>query len=82
MKILKHGDLKPRKFTCTKCGCEFVADITEYNKTTYTFSHGGWDEFEIDCPICKHKNIKKDNDAPPYKEDEHRRYGDATGYWT
>lgn len=31
MKILNHGNLKPRKFTCRYCGCEFVANAKEYN---------------------------------------------------
>ena len=64
MKILKHGDLKPRKFTCSKCGCEFVADMTEYNEATYTDS---WVEFEICCPMCKYWATKKGNDAPIYE---------------
>jgi hypothetical protein len=33
MQILKHGNLKSRKFTCSNCGCEFVADPTEYGTT-------------------------------------------------
>lgn len=69
MKILKHGDLQPRKFTCTKCGCEFVADMTEYNKTTYTYCIGNYEEFEIYCPICEHRIIRRGNDAPLYNEE-------------
>lgn len=30
MTILKHGDLKPRHFSCDICGCKFVADLSDY----------------------------------------------------
>lgn len=33
MKILKHGNLKPMKFICWHCDCEFVADVSEYRTT-------------------------------------------------
>jgi rubredoxin len=33
MKILKHGNLKERKFVCRVCGCEFVATNGEYDVT-------------------------------------------------
>ena len=29
MKILKPGKVEQRKFTCSRCGCVFVADTTE-----------------------------------------------------
>ena len=81
MKILKHGDLQPRKFTCTKCGCEFVADMTEYGKCSDIHPvYGPYTAYHIYCPECRHE-INAEN-APLYKEDEHRRFGDATGYWT
>ena len=31
MKILKHGNLKLRKFICWRCNCEFIAEVSEYN---------------------------------------------------
>lgn len=49
MMILKHGNLKPRKFVCDQCGCEFVANAKEYGQYTYkdkilwTYA---------DCPEC------------------------------
>lgn len=33
MKILKDGNLKERKFICDICGCEFIANSTEYYAT-------------------------------------------------
>jgi hypothetical protein len=30
MKILKHGNSKPRKFICWRCDCEFIAEVSEY----------------------------------------------------
>jgi len=49
MKILKHGNMKPRKFTCLNCGCEFVADTTEYNMTT---AQGIVLWYRTECPEC------------------------------
>lgn len=49
MKILKHGNRKPRKFTCPNCGCEFVADTTEY----WVMECNGIVVFyKADCPEC------------------------------
>lgn len=49
MKILKYGNLPPRKFVCNKCGCEFVMDMNEYSiimsKDTILWH-------EADCPCC------------------------------
>lgn len=45
MKILKHGDLKPRHFTCDRCGCEFVADLSEYWACSA-------DTILVSCPEC------------------------------
>ena len=56
MKILKHGDLKPRKFTCHECDCEFVANIKEYkiiDRWIYTY-----------CPECDSKTF----DSEPWEE--------------
>ena len=66
MKILKHGDLQLRKFTCHKCGCEFVADMKEY-----TVKEGGYlkipDVYSIDCPECG-GHVGTSN-APLYSEE-------------
>lgn len=52
MEILKHGNLKRRKFVCDACGCEFVADIKEY----YVYICDGviilWYAY---CPECDAK---------------------------
>ena len=51
MKILNNGDptmlLKPKKFLCTKCGCLFEADNTEYNYGTQR-EPDCW----CKCPVC------------------------------
>ena len=49
MKILKHGDLKPRKFICKDCGCEFVADAREYGSYGSNRVIICW---YADCPEC------------------------------
>ncbi len=49
MKILKHGNLKPLKFTCWHCGCEFVADMSEY-RTTMANGINLW--HNAYCPEC------------------------------
>lgn len=49
MKILKHGNLKPRKFVCDQCGCEFVANAKEYSQ----YTHDGVTLWTYsDCPEC------------------------------
>ena len=45
MRILKHGDLKDKCFTCDACGCEFIANMNEY-------SFDGYNTFEVVCPDC------------------------------
>jgi hypothetical protein len=57
MKILKHGKLKERKFTCKICGCEFIADISEYR-----FSLA--DDFMVCCPDCKKEACYYESEAP------------------
>ena len=49
MKILKYGSLKPRKFICMNCGCEFVADTTEYSMTA---AQGIVLWYRTECPEC------------------------------
>lgn len=61
MKILKHGDKMPRKFTCKFCGCVFVADRSEYTVAA------SLDNFYTTCPDC---NAKFDMHAPLYKDDD------------
>lgn len=60
MKILKHGNMMRRRFTCKYCGCEFVADRSEYNIAV------SGDNFFVTCPDC---NGKFDMHAPLYKEE-------------
>jgi hypothetical protein len=49
MMILKHGNLKPRKFVCDQCGCEFVANAKEYGQYKY---EGKVLWTYADCPEC------------------------------
>ena len=63
MKILKHGNLKPRKFICHHCDCEFVADTTEY--CAYE-CNGNPMWYFIDCPECGNKT----ETSEPWKEQE------------
>lgn len=49
MKILKHGNLKERKFICRVCGCEFVANANEYYAITANCMHL-W--YSTTCPEC------------------------------
>jgi len=58
MKILKHGSLKPRKFTCFNCGCEFVADTTEYWTARFEDSVMFW---KSDCPECGDRTEKSES---------------------
>ena len=52
MKILKHGDLKPRKFICKTCGCEFVAEMGEYEIDRDIFQPNKEVTYDIACPDC------------------------------
>jgi DNA-directed RNA polymerase subunit RPC12/RpoP len=63
MKILKHGNLKPRKFICKDCGCEFIADVTEYTQYACNRTVLWW---YIDCPECGGRV----NDSVPWEEQE------------
>lgn len=60
MKILKHGDMMKRRFTCKFCGCVFVADRSEYS----TAASGN--NFFVRCPEC---GVNFDMHAPLYKEE-------------
>ena len=76
MKILKHGDLKPRKFTCKTCDCEFVANRDEYG----SYSINRPDTLEnievcrVYCPDC---GMFIEQDAPLYKEPINERVAEA-----
>lgn len=50
MKILKPGKdvLKPRKFVCSYCGCEFIAEKNEYDSVFYNNDFF----YKCDCPNC------------------------------
>lgn len=63
MKILKNGDLQPRKFKCPKCGCEFIANMMEYTLTHVEVNYC------ICCPECMHYIIASADEAPLYNED-------------
>ena len=68
MKILKHGDMKPRKFTCTNCYCEFVADQSEYG--TYRYSQGTSPiRYLVACPDCNYDLDVAHYDAPLYEDE-------------
>ena len=69
MKILKPGSLKPRKFTCYKCNCVFVADNKEYSEYT---DHYGWDliTYRVTCPSCGRDLKVGIFDAPLYTEEQ------------
>ena len=48
MVIVKHGNLKEEDFTCERCGCEFLADMTEYRE-----SYSNHEKYYIiQCPDC------------------------------
>ena len=49
MQILKRGVLTQRKFTCSICECEFVADPDEY---TVTMADGKMFWCSSSCPEC------------------------------
>jgi len=56
MQILKHGKPSmvqvPLTFECIGCGCEFIADHTEY-KRTHDWNHEAWVDYcETVCPEC------------------------------
>ena len=68
MKILKHGDLQPRKFKCSNCGCEFVADKREYDVQVYCTYEGNLESYYVDCPDCMYRVFARLGDAPIYNE--------------
>ena len=69
MKILKHGDMKPRKFRCTNCHCEFVADQSEYGTCRYAYGTSPI-RYLVACPDCNYDLDVAHYDAPLYKEED------------
>ena len=65
VKILKHGNLKSRKFTCNICGCEFVADMYEYD-TVSQFNQVVY--YIAQCPDCRCDTT----DNEPWEEENDR----------
>lgn len=61
MRILKHGNLDPRKFYCKDCGCEFVADVREYGAYKSGSTIICW---YADCPECDYRTT----DSEPWEE--------------
>ena len=62
MKILKHGDFRPRIFKCLHCGCEFVAGRREYGQelTDYGKCYG------TTCPECSKYDLHLDSNCEVY----------------
>lgn len=63
MKIIKHGNMKPRIFTCIVCGCEFIAEVNEY-RTTKIYIDDPW--YSSYCPECNSETI----DSKPLEEEK------------
>ena len=72
MKILKHGDLKLRKFRCRTCDCEFVANRDEYGSYSI-YRPDTLEDIEVCRVYCPDCGTFIEQDAPLYKEpvDEH-----------
>ena len=67
MRILKHGKFKSRKFICSSCGCEFVADTREYS-TTMCGDIVLWRR--CDCPECGNWT----ETSEPWEENDEQTY--------
>ena len=55
MKIIKPGNVPERTFICDTCGCEFIANASEYTRNYVYDKISGrtlWETFECDCPYC------------------------------
>ena len=53
MRIIKHGTLPERNFTCETCGCEFVANCKEYDRDDFPNYHALYKtRFRVICPDC------------------------------
>lgn len=73
MLITKQGNIAKLKqyikFSCDVCGCEFIADNTEYHYECNQHDGEGW---EISCPcchrckyMCRQNIVKQYDDIPP-----------------
>ena len=82
MKIIKQGNPeiinKPKKFSCSRCGCVFEADKNEYKAgNQYNDIY-----FYAECPCCKANagevvNINLSfRGGSPFLEKEGRRHED------
>lgn len=61
MRIVKHGNLKPRLFICPECGCEFIAEVDEYNVVR---CHSDTIWYDATCPEC----CCRTNKSEPWEE--------------
>lgn len=64
MRIIKHGNMKPRIFTCGTCGCEFVAEVNEY-RTVSLYGNTLYHEAhcpECDCSTCTSNILEEENE--------------------
>lgn len=59
--ILKNGELKARQFKCKICGCEFVADVSDYD----VLLEGG---YITKCPWCNKRSKFGPHEAPLYNK--------------
>lgn len=59
MEIIKHGNLMPILFECQKCGCEFIADLNEYQEA---YSNGE-KHLIVNCPDCNNVAYVSERDA-------------------
>lgn len=64
MKILKHGKMKDRIFTCPVCECQFQAEIGEYD----CYEDFGLIVFQVVCPECG--NICTDTEIIEERKDD------------
>ena len=52
MRIIKHGAINLKTFECSKCGCIFEADITEYKYHRECIYPDYVDIYTCECPDC------------------------------
>lgn len=50
IKVIKQGDMPPKKFTCPACGCEFEAGREDYSVDEIGL---GYYKYSCQCPCCK-----------------------------
>lgn len=81
MIVTKEGNLellkKYVKFRCSDCGCEFIADNTEYS---YEFNQHDGEVYNVKCPCCKgsHCEAVKKLASLPQKESSCQFYDTRT----